>query len=370
MTGNQYSVLIVDDNPDTLKIIGTFLQKEGYAIRFAQNGYAATESAVLEPPDLILLDVSMPGIDGYETCRRIRSIEKLAPIPIIFITAEKKGAESMLEGFKAGAVDYIEKPVESTVIAARVQLHISLLQARRELEERNKELEAINDWKTRLLSILGHDLRNPIAGFLGLTEVILKDFDAFPKETLQEYIQELHKAALNTEAILENVLSWARLSKQSIVKPVSFSVHNLIMDVFDQMATLARQKNITLNMPSMEDAFAYADPEMTETIIRNFIANGIKFTPKGGTIQVNWTDQGALLEISVIDTGIGMNLEKHQCLFTTKIQSERGTEGEKGSGLGLIICKELAEKMGGSVGAESTEGKGSRFWLRLPKKSL
>lgn len=361
------SILIVDDNPDNLKIIGTFLQKEGYAIRLAQSGGAAIESAALEPPDLILLDVSMPGMDGYETCRRLCAMEGLSSIPIILITAEKKGSESMLEGFKAGAVDYIEKPVESSVIAARVKLHVNLVQARRALEERNRELEEINGWKTRLLSILGHDLRNPIAGFLGLTEVMLKDFDSFTMDVIKEYIRELHKAAMNTEAILENVLSWARLSKQSTAKPVSFSVQQVVLSVFNQLSSLARQKDIRLEWTSSMDAFVYADPEMTETIIRNFVANGIKFTPKGGSVRVELANKDTFLDIRVIDTGVGIEHEKLKNLFTPAIQSGRGTDGERGSGLGLLICRELAEKQGGTLGVESQEGKGSSFFLRLPR---
>jgi signal transduction histidine kinase len=361
------SILIVDDNPDNLKIIGSFLRKEGYAIRLAQSGPSAIESAAAAPPDLILLDVSMPGMDGYETCKRLCSLEGLSHIPIIFITAEKKGTESMLEGFKAGAVDYIEKPVESAVIAARVKLHLNLLQARRTLEQRNRELEEINSWKTRLIGILGHDLRNPISGFLGLTEVMLKDLDSFPKEVIQEYLQELHKAAQNTESILENILSWVSASKQSAAKPVSFPLPPLIQDVFEQLSHGAEQKSIRLIEPPTVEAFVFADMEMTQTIVRNFVSNAIKFTPPGGTIRVELRQEGEFQEIDVIDTGTGIPPEKQKTLFTNNVQSSRGTDGEKGSGLGLLICKELAERQGGSVGVESEPGKGSRFILRLPR---
>lgn len=367
MTNSQVpSILIVDDNPDNLKIIGSFLRKEGYTIRLAQSGPKAIESATAAPPDLILLDVSMPGMDGYETCKRLYHIDGLSHIPIIFITAERKGTESMLEGFKAGAVDYIEKPVESAVIAARVKLHLNLLQARRALEQRNRELEEINNWKTKLIGILGHDLRNPISGFLGLTEVMLKDLDSFSKDVIQEYLQELHKAAQNTESILENILYWVSASTQSSAKPVSFPIHPLINEVFEQLSHGAAQKSIRLIEPSISEAFVFADREMTQTIIRNFVANAIKFTPSGGTIRVELRQEKEFQEIDVIDTGIGIPPEKQKNLFTNNVELMRGTEGEKGSGLGLLICKELAERQGGFVGVESELGKGSRFFLRLP----
>lgn len=357
------SILVVDDNPDNIKIIGTFLRKEGYAIRVATSGAAAIESAKLMPPDLILMDVSMPVMDGYQTCRILHSIDSLAHIPILFITAEKKDTESSLEGFNAGGVDYIEKPVESVVIAARVRLHLGLLKARRSLEERNRELEEINGWKTRMLSILGHDLRNPISGVRSLTEILVHDFDDLDEPTRREYLLELHKAARNTEAILENILTWVAASRQDTATPTTFSLNCLMTELAEQLQSMATAKGISLDAPGASEVFVYADIEMTRTILRNLVSNAIKFTPQGGTVRIECRVDSRSMspEILVSDTGAGMPPEILPKLFTKDLKSTWGTAGEKGSGLGLLICHELAERQGCSLWAESVVGQGSIF---------
>jgi len=154
---------------------------------------------------------------------------------------------------------------------------------------------------------------------------------------------------------------------ESAAKPVSFPFPPFIQDVFEQLSHGAEQKSIRLIEPPTVEAFVFADMEMTQTIVRNFVSNAIKFTPPGGTIRVELRQEGEFQEIDVIDTGTGIPPEKQKTLFTNNVQSSRGTDGEKGSGLGLLICKELAERQGGSVGVESEPGKGSRFILRLPR---
>lgn len=365
------SILVVDDNPDNIRIIGTFLRKDGYAIRVATSGATAIESAKLLPPDLILMDVSMPVMDGYETCRILHSIDALAHIPILFITAEKKDTQSSLEGFKAGGVDYIEKPVENVVLAARVRLHLGLLQARRSLEERNRELEKINGWNTRMLSILGHDLRNPISGFRGLTEILVHDLDDLDAPSLREYLLELHKAARNTEAILESILAWAAASRQDAADPATISLDSLMTELVEQIESMAMAKEIHLEAPGASDISVYADLEMTRTILRNIVSNAIKFTPQGGTVRIEYrTDSKTMApEILVRDTGPGMPPEILSKLFTKEQKSTWGTAGEKGSGLGLLICHELAEKQGCSLWAESVVGKGSVFHVGFQHSS-
>jgi two-component system sensor histidine kinase/response regulator len=373
MVGSQApSILIVDDNPDNIRIIGTFLQKEGYSIRVAMSGPAAIESASMTPPDLILMDVSMPGMDGYETCRALSSLESLAQIPILFITAEKKGTESMLEGFKAGGVDYIEKPVESAIIAARVRLHLSLLQARKRLEERNRELEEMDEWRTRLLSILGHDLRNPISGFRGLTEILVQDLDGLDHASLREYMVELHKSAKNTEALLENILTWASVSKRNEASLTSFALHPLLAEVDEQFHGMAAAKDIRLDISHSSEVLVYADIDMTRTILRNLVSNAIKFTPFGGTVRLeSRLDPKTMApEIEVSDTGPGMPPEILSRLFAKDLKSTRGTAGEKGSGLGLLICHELAERQHCSLWAESVVGQGSRFHMQFDNYSI
>ncbi|HUW70320.1 MAG TPA: hybrid sensor histidine kinase/response regulator [bacterium] len=368
MVGSQEpSILIVDDSPDNIKIIGTFLQKEGYSIRAAMSGPAAIESASMTPPDLILMDVSMPGMNGYETCRTLSALDTLAQIPILFITAEKKGMEAMLEGFKAGGVDYIEKPVESAIIAARVRLHLSLLQARKRLEERNRELEEIDEWKTRLLSILGHDLRNPISGFRGLTEILVQDLDGLDHASLREYIVVLHRAAENTEALLENILTWASVSKRNEASLTSFALHPLLAEVDEQLHEMATAKDIRLDVSHPSEVLVYADIDMTRTMLRNLVSNAIKFTPLGGTVRLEsrLNPKTMAPEIEVSDTGLGMPPEKLSRLFAKDLKSTWGTAGEKGSGLGLLICHELAEQQGCSLWAESVVGQGSRFHMQF-----
>jgi signal transduction histidine kinase len=357
----------VDDNPNNLTVIGTFLKKEGYDVRLAQSGRAALESANASTPDLIILDVSMPGMDGYETCTLLRQNPALHLVPILFLTAERKGTDSLLEGFRVGASDYIEKPVESAVIAARVRLHLDLHRSRRELERRNQELSALNDWKTRLIGILGHDLRNPISGFCGLTEIMLQIFDDYSRETLKDHVQELHRTAVNTSAILENILAWASASEGRAAKVEAITVTTLLDELCPLFEASVGTKGIHLDITAVPPLLVLADSDMTNTILRNFVTNAVKFTGPGGTISIEVREDQEAAELRVVDTGMGIAPDRLPRLFSRDMGSTRGTAGEKGSGLGLLICRELAERQGGSVGAESELGRGSVFFLRLPK---
>ncbi len=365
--GHQDEILIVDDNPENLQVLGNILAEKNLDVSFANSGIQAIQAAGFEPPDLILLDVSMPGMDGYEVCRKLKQSEKTRDIPVIFLTA-KTGSENVIRGFEAGAVDYVTKPFNSFELLSRVMTHLALKHSRDLINQQKKRLEEVNATKNRFFSILAHDLKSPFSTLITVTDYYKKSGDHLSEAEIRKFLDHIYEVSINTYNLLENLLDWSRSQAGILeVNTVDFDMQSVVRKNSYFISTRAKEKNINLRYECAEGLIARADPDMISTVIRNLLSNAVKFTPGGGEISLTCTRENELLTVSVEDNGTGMSRSELDKLFKPgEHLSKVGTGHEKGTGLGLILCHEFVEKNHGSLKVESRKGKGSRFVFSIP----
>ncbi len=364
MIPNDACVLIVDDMPKNIQLLGSILKNESIEIEFATSGKEALEWLQTRHFDLVLLDIMMPEMDGYEVCRRIKENAETADIAVIFITA-KTDIQSMVQGFETGAVDYITKPFNKSELIARVRTHLTLQRQKRLLEENN----ALKD---KVFSIIGHDLRNPVGNIKTYIDAfLLSGFELSDEvSTLLKDISILSEQAF---ALLENLLLWAKnQSGRLTANPAMADIAEVIADVVLLIRHQADNKNISISRDPMSKTEAFFDTEQIAIVLRNLIWNAIKFTPVEGKIQLRvrpYDEQGkAYIKVEIEDTGVGIEAEDQKKLFDSRYHfTTFGTNNEKGSGLGLHLCREFVEMNGGTIGVQSEPGKGSTFFFTLPK---
>jgi signal transduction histidine kinase len=301
----------------------------------------------------------MPGMDGFEVCSKIKENSRTRDIPVIFLTA-KTGIEDIIRGFEAGAVDYISKPFNPVELKVRVRNHLNLFHALRAVEKTNKE-------KDKFFSIIAHDLINPFHTILGFSELLVDEADVLPGETVVRYAGLIHESTKKTLGLLENLLNWARMQQGRIpFEPRQFQLCPVVAGETEVLKFTADGKNIQIINKVPENLQITADEKMVSTILRNLISNAIKFTPKNGEVNVSARVIPGAVEVSVSDTGMGMTSEAIENLFRIETSiSTKGTENEKGTGLGLLLCNEFVHKHGGRMWVESTLGIGSKFYFTI-----
>jgi signal transduction histidine kinase len=333
----------------------------------------------------------MPGLSGFEVCRIIKQQERYKDIPVIFLTA-KNEVDDIVEGFEAGAVDYIIKPFYAKEVFVRVSTHLQLKHTREMLQDKNNKLEELNqslveskliiekdalqlkklnDEKNKFFSIIAHDLRGPFGGLIGITDILYSQLDDIPDPQIKELIELLQQSSNQVFSLLNNLLEWSRLQMDAVVfDPIEHFLSLSINETVQLFTARAQEKNISINIIIDDSLVVNADINMLKTIVRNLISNAIKFNPKNGiiTIDASETEDG-MITVSITDSGIGMNEDLQKKLFSLDQKVSRpGTEGETSNGLGLILCKDLVEKQGGKIWVESQEQKGATFRFTLPGK--
>ncbi len=356
-------VLIVDDMPENCKLLGNLLKEHGYNPAVAQNGQRALDFVKNKKPDLILLDVMMPELDGFEVCKRLKQDVSTKDIPIIFLTA-KVEKNDVIQGLELGAVDYVEKPFNEMELITRVNTHLALKITRDKLHETVEALEEANATKDKFFSIISHDLGNIFSGLIGLSD-LLSNPKQGEKEFLMNMLQQSTQRGYN---LLKNLLEWSQLQTGKIKPRASvLYFHEYIDSNIMLLANQAENKNITL-VSSVDNTLAvFADANMINTVIRNLLSNAIKFTPENGRVEISGKREAEFIEISVSDTGVGIREQDIGKLFQVDVShSTTGTADEQGTGLGLILCKDFVESNGGTIWVESELGKGSKFYFSLP----
>jgi signal transduction histidine kinase len=358
---NQPLILIVDDLPENLKVIGSTLMARNFNIIVALNGQEAIDLAITEKPDLILLDIQMPEMDGYEVCKRLKENSVTADIPVIFLTA-RADVDDVVKGFEVGGEDYLTKPFQPKELLARVKTHIKLKLSMEKLAE-------LNATKDKFFSIIAHDLKNPFTGIMGFTEILKTDYAKYNQEEILEIYQLLDKTAKTAYELLENLLEWSRSQTNRLdFNPQLLLFEDIVMNSFSLVENMAKQKNINLLTSYPKDLVIFGDLYLIKTIFRNLITNAVKYTNPNGSVTIKAIDTGEFFEISVIDTGVGISAENLGKLFKVDVKmSTKGTADESGTGLGLILCKEFVEKHGGRIWVESAIEHGSIFTFSLPK---
>jgi signal transduction histidine kinase len=359
------NILIVDDIPANLKVLCDILKEDGYKVRPVPNGSLALQAAVKENPDLILLDIMMPDMDGYEVCRLLKENKNLCSIPVIYISA-LNDTNDIVKALTSGGADYITKPFKAEEVKARVATQLKI-------HSQSKELIELNATKDKFFSILAHDLRGPLGNFMVLTEMMADESQFLTPDETKDIMQDLKNTSRNIYNLLENLLEWSRMQRgQTAFKPKKLALAEVVADCVKLVDDSARKKDIGIIVEIPIDTEVFADINMLQCILRNLISNAIKFTRRGGSITLSAKPvENGLIEIAVKDNGIGIKPEMVENLFRHNTNSSRkGTEDEPSTGLGLLLCKEFVEKHGGKIRVVSDpDGKqgetGSIFYFTI-----
>lgn len=362
------TILVVDDNKRNLQVVGNILHEEQYKVAMAINGPTALKLAAQLKPDLVLLDIMMPEMDGFEVCKKLKENDETREIPVIFLTAKVETVD-VVEGFNLGGVDYITKPFKQKELLVRIKTHLDLLQSKRKIAEQASLLQSNNAFKDRLFSIIGHDLRSPLSSIKFTIDMIKSGVIELGDDFFHELIDQLAKTTDEAFTLLENLLGWAKSQSGNLpVVPEEFSLKEMAESIARLQKLNISNKNIELFLDINENLNVYADNQMINTVLRNLLSNAIKFTPNGGKIQILATKTNDhSVQVSVVDSGVGISEENMKRLFNnTNPLKTYGTNNEAGSGLGLILCKDFVEKNGGTLKVRSEEGKGSTFSFNMP----
>jgi two-component system sensor histidine kinase/response regulator len=360
-------ILIVDDTPANIDVLDLFLEKEGYEISIAQSGESALDLAARISPDLILLDVMMPGIDGFDTCLSLKSNDKTKDIPIIFITARNEPTD-IVKGFSVGGVDYITKPFSQEEVCARIHLHLKLKTLMADLEAKNKKLAELNDLKNKFLGMASHDLRNPISTILGFSKIMLDHGETLDADAKREFLQSIHKVSKDMLTLLEDLLNISTIESGNLdlqLKPGSLK--QLVEERIRMYQVMADRKNLATHLDIEEIAEFSFDANRMSQVIDNLLSNAIKFSPPGKEIYIWLGENNGMAKFSVRDQGPGISPEDQDKLFKhfQKLKA-RPTADETSHGLGLAIAKKMVEAHKGKITVESQPGSGATFSFEIP----
>jgi len=355
-------ILIVEDNFITLSEIEIRVQELGYTnTETAMSGDEAIEKAISFMPNLILTDINLGiGITGIEAVRRIReSID----VPVVYLTAYDDE-----ETFKEANINepyaYLVKPLQERDL--RIALSIALYKHKTE-----KELKELIATKNKLFSIIAHDLKSPFTSILGFSELLMKKHKSIDQDKRESFISNILTSARNTFTLLENLLTWTRSQSGQIqLNPEKINLDSLIKQSVSILQNTAENKNIKISLPHDHNLFAYADNNTVATVLRNFLSNALKFTPRNGKIEIfaEEIQNNSSIKISIKDNGVGMSSKKIESLFSIETnESTQGTEQENGTGIGLLICREFIQLNKGKILVESKVNEGSIFSFILPK---
>ncbi|MEO6002779.1 MAG: hybrid sensor histidine kinase/response regulator [Opitutus sp.] len=350
------TILIVDDTPANLGVLVETLGVAGYRLMVAEDGEEALAQTLQIQPDLILLDVMMPGLDGFETCRRLKARPETRDIPVLFMTALNESADKV-KAFSVGAVDYIAKPVEHEEALARVRTHLSMRRLQRELQEQIA-------LKQKFMKIAGHDLRNPLFLILLGTELARRQTGIPPK--VVRFLESIEESAAHIRRIIDTFLEIRAPGAPSSSGRVDLGLMGAA--VVRQHEHAAETKNIRLTLESTEGLqLVRAESAEAFQMFSNLISNALKFTPVGGQVTIRTLLMENRVRVEVQDSGPGIPANERDRLFRKSGRlSPRPTGGEESTGDGLTIVKQLVESQGGEVGADFPAEGGSVFWFALP----
>lgn len=364
---SDYKILIVDDVVSNVLLLKILLTNEKFQVCTASNGKMCIEMAKSEHPDLILLDVMMPDLNGFDTAVILKKDPETQEIPIIFLTALNNPSD-LVKGFQVGANDFLTKPFNKEELIMRVMHQIQLVAAKRIIIRQNEELKRTISNRDKMYSVIAHDLRSPMASIrmvLNLAvNVVSKDIVG---EEIFGLLDKANRESEETHDLLDNLLKWTKsqTGRLSVVYQ-ELDLDDIVPGVVDIFRMIAEMKKIELKyIPADEKLIVHADNDMIKTIIRNFLSNAIKFTPEGKSVEVFYKREGDFARISVRDHGVGIEPDRVEAIFHTG-ETTYGTGGEEGSGLGLQLCQDFARKNGGDARVESTLGEGSTFSFTIP----
>jgi two-component system sensor histidine kinase/response regulator len=354
----QMTIFMVDDTPSNLRALSDLLISQGYKVSEARDGQTALNMLTRgDLPDMILLDVYMPGMDGYEVCQHLKANPHTRDIPVVFISALSE-TENIVKGFEVGGVDYIIKPFQFREVLARVANQLTLVQQRKQIEalraQDRQYFESLNRMKDQFIQMATHDLRNP-----------LNDHD---RPLRAQAVENIRQSVEKMRTLVTDLLDLAQFETRSYLSMAPISLGDFLEKCLGGLHVVAIQKNIELTyMPPPQEVTVRIDESYMTRVIDNLVSNAIKYTPAGGHVRVRvlWNSDTAAIEVS--DTGWGIPKTDLPHIFDAFYRVRHNElENVEGSGLGLSIVKTIVEQHGGRVEVESQPGQGSTFRVFLP----
>ena len=365
MSDRKPILLIIDDIIDNLMLLGEAMSPE-YTVRVATGGRQGLELAAQAPqPDLILLDIMMPGMDGYEVCRCLKADSRTRHIPVIFLSALDKESDE-LQGLDAGAVDFITKPFKLEIVRARISTQMELLRMRQQLQDARLKAEAASQSKSIFLANMSHEIRTPMSAIIGMTDLAL---EKAADSQQRKYLETVKLSADSLLSLINDILDFSKIEAGQLeLDEHPFILAEAVEAAVRTVSFLSKEKGLVILTEIAEDApkAVAGDSLRFRQIILNLLSNAIKFSEQGPIrIQVGMADAGpetVTLQVAVIDRGIGIKADKIGTIFSAFSQEDSSVSRRfGGTGLGLAICRQLCELMDGDISVQSEQGKGSTF---------
>jgi two-component system, sensor histidine kinase and response regulator len=364
-------VIVIDDNDQNLEIARTYLNSLKYNVSIASSGRKALSMIEADKPDLIILDIMMPVMDGFEFCSIVKSKKSTKDIPIIFLTALSE-TRDIVKAFNYGAVDYITKPFTREEFILRVKNHINIINQTRIIKEQNQKLSFLNQEKDGLLQITVHDLKNPLQTVLGYSDLIIRRLTKNDEQDLMKFVNPLRQSTLQAINIIQDLLEVNRLEEGNFILDMAkIDFRDVLMRAVDSFTHKASDKQISIIYNETdEDCFVEADGVKLERVFDNLISNALKFSPANTKITINCkiVQLGSQSHViaEIIDQGPGFKEEDIPMMFKKFAKlSAKPTGDESTTGLGLSIVKKLTEAMGGSISFETAQTKGTKFTVNF-----
>lgn len=353
---------MVDDTPRNLQLLLEILKRSGCRVRPATSGEVALKAARRDAPDLILLDINMPGLNGYEVCEQLKLDPATRDIPVIFISG-LDGVLDKVRAFSVGGVDYLTKPVEAEEVLARVRTHLRLREKERELAEHVVRLEELERLRENLVQMAAHDMRSPLS-VISMSLDMLRPADTAEPNELSLLHRNAQQATGMLARMVEQFLAVSRLESHSLpVVKTEADLTQTVAEVVAGLDLLIGQRQVLQHLPA-SCCLPY-DAHLIERVLGNLITNALKYTPSKSPITVAIEPQPGMMRVAVTDQGCGIPEEYHERIFEKYGQLEV-RQRFVGSGLGLTFCRLAVEAHGGRIGVQSKVGQGSTFWFTLP----
>lgn len=366
-------ILLIDDEPESLKLLSYTLQREDYQLTTAQSAEEALDLLKLHAFDLILGDVILPGIDGIELCRQLKQDPATQQIAFILISAYST-PEHLVKGFEAGANDFLTKPLSLPEIQIRIKNQLALKQAQDKWLEYSQRLEVMYEEKNQFMRMAAHDLRSPANSIITLANLLKHKHFSMPEaERLEfdEFLEVFESCAEQMLTLLNTLLDVNQIEAGTLeIENMPVSLKQQIRDVVQKFTQDAGLKNITLKMSALpRSSLIFSDALMLNRILENLVSNAIKFSPKGSVVSIDVKELPESFEVAIKDQGPGFKAEERSQMFRKYTRlSARPTGQERSIGLGLMIVKELSQRLGYELSYETQEGQGSCFVVKIPRQ--
>jgi signal transduction histidine kinase len=367
-SANGARILVVDDEPRNVLLLQELLESRGYTVWTAADGEQGLALAQERGPDVLLLDVMMPRLNGFDVCRRLKADQRTAMIPVLLVTS-LDAREDRLAGIGAGANDFITKPIDTGDLLLRVRNAVTTKRLHDEVSSQFRKLQELETARDTLTHMIVHDLRSPLTGLQAYLDLLRMAVAAGATDEVLEYARDANAMSGRLKDMVSQVLDVSRMeSGQMPVTPVDTDLVQLLPEAAASLGPPPPTVRIVYQLPR-EAVVVSCDRDLVSRMLVNLVGNAFKFTPRGSDISIGLDAQNGHARITVTDGGPGIAAEHREMIFEKFAQAPLGRKGVlRSTGLGLTFCKLAVEAHGGRIGVENAESGGARFWVDLPRQ--